>query len=88
MTETELYSLWCENASEDPDLQKELAEIEGAVKISHSFSSKEQASFNFMATVTICSDSGAKKIKSDTVFTFCPSICHEVMEPDAMILIL
>ena len=29
MTETELYSLWCENASEDPDLQKELAEIEG-----------------------------------------------------------
>ena len=27
-----------------------------------------------------------KKIKSDTVFTVSPSICHEVMGPDAMIL--
>ena len=28
-----------------------------------------------------------KKIKSVTVFTFSPSICHEVMEPGAMILV-
>ena len=28
-----------------------------------------------------------KKIKSDTVSTFSPSICHEVMGPDAMIFI-
>ena len=28
-----------------------------------------------------------KKIKSATVFAFPPSICHEVMGPDAMILI-
>jgi len=28
------------------------------------------------------------KIKSDTVSTVSPSICHEVMEPDAMIFIL
>ena len=27
----------------------------------HSFSSKEQASFNFMAAVTICSDFGAQE---------------------------
>ena len=27
------------------------------------------------------------KIKSDTVSTVCPSICHEVMGPDAMILV-
>ena len=27
------------------------------------------------------------KIKSDTVFTVSPSICHEVMGPDAMILV-
>ena len=27
--------------------------------VSHSFSSKKQASFNFMAAITICSDSGA-----------------------------
>ena len=29
-----------------------------------------------------------KKIKSVTVSIVCPSICHEVMGPDAMILIL
>ena len=34
-----------------------------------------------MAAVTICSDFGAKKIKSDTVFTVSPSISHEVMGP-------
>ena len=28
-----------------------------------------------------------KKIKSDTVSTVSPSICHEVMEPDAMIFV-
>ena len=27
-----------------------------------------------------------RKIKSDTVYTFSPTICHEVMEPNAMIL--
>ena len=36
-----------------------------------------------MAAVTICSDFGAQKNKSDTVS---PSICQEVMGPDAMIL--
>ena len=44
-------------------------------------------SFNFMAAVTICSDFGAPKIKSDSVFTVSPSICHEVMGPDAVILV-
>jgi phosphoglucomutase len=29
MSEIELYSLWCENATEDPDLQAELAEVKG-----------------------------------------------------------
>ena len=37
-----------------------------------------------MAAITIYSDFGAPKIKSATVF---PSICHEVMGPDAMILV-
>ena len=37
---------------------------------------------NFMAAVTICSDFGAQKIKSLTVFIISPSICHEVMGPD------
>ena len=47
------------------------------------FFPKKQVSFNFMAAVTICSDFGAQKIKSDTVST----ISHEVMGPDAMIFV-
>ena len=56
-------------------------------RLVHSFSSKEQASFNFMAVVTICSDFGAQKIKTDTVSIVYPSTGHEVMGPDAMILV-
>ena len=35
--------------------------------------------FNFMAAITICSDFGAKKIKSVTVSIVSPSIWHEVI---------
>ena len=47
-----------------------------------------QASFSFMAAVTICSDFGAPhpKKKSVTVSIVSPSIYHEVMGPDAIIL--
>ena len=41
-------------------------------------------SFNFMAAVTICSDFGVQKIKSDTVSTVSPSICHDVMGPGSI----
>ena len=37
-----------------------------------------------MAAVTICSDFGAQKNKSDTVSMVSSSISHEVMGPDAM----
>ena len=37
-------------------------------------------SFNFMATITICSDLETKKIKPVTASNFSPCICHEVME--------
>ena len=40
-----------------------------------------------MAAVTICSDFGDQKVKSVTVSTVSPSICHEVMGLDAMILL-
>ena len=43
-------------------------------------------SFNFTAAVTIGSDSGVPKIKSLTIFNVSPSICHEVMGMDAVIL--
>ena len=52
----------------------------------HSFPSKEQVSFNFMAAVPIHSDLGAQQNKICLCFHFLP-ICHEVMGPDAMILI-
>ena len=42
-----------------------------------------------MATVTICSDFGAPppQMKSVNVSIVSPSICHEVMGPDAMIFV-
>ena len=40
-----------------------------------------------MAAVTICSDLEPPEIKSVTVFTVSLPICHEVMGPDAMILL-
>ena len=46
------------------------------------FSSKEQVSFNFKPAVTICSDFGAQ----ENTVTVSPSICHEVMGLDTMIL--
>ena len=45
----------------------------------HSFSSKEQVFFKSVAAVTICSDFGAKKIKSVTISMASPSICHAVI---------
>ena len=43
--------------------------------------------FNFMAAVTICSDFGAPTNKVYTVSTVSPYIYHEVMVPDAMIIV-
>ena len=52
-------------------------------------------SFNFMAAIIICSDFGAQqkkkkkknKKKSATVSPVSPSICHEMMGLDIMILV-
>ena len=45
-------------------------------------------SFNFMAAVTICSDlEGPPKIKPLTVSIVSPSVCYEVIGPDAMNLV-
>ena len=40
-----------------------------------------------MAVVTVCSDFGAQENKICHCFPLFPSICHEVMGPDAMILV-
>ena len=55
--------------------------------ICHGFSSKEKESFNFMAAVTVHCDFGDQEEEICHTSTFSPSICHEVMRPDAMILI-
>ena len=41
-----------------------------AVQICHSFPSKEQSSFNFMAAVTVCSDFGAQENKISQCFHY------------------
>ena len=53
----------------------------------HSFPFKEQVSFNFMAAVPVRSNFGAQERKICHCFHFPPSVCHEVMGPDAMILV-
>ena len=55
-------------------------------EVCHSFPSKEQVSFHFMATVTVYSEFGAQENKNGHCFHFF-SICHEVMWWDATILI-
>ena len=64
--------------------QSNVSAFQYAVWVGYSFSSKEQASFNFMAAVTICSDFGAQENKVSHCFHRFPSICHELMGPDAV----
>jgi len=45
-------------------------------------------SSDFMATVTICSDFRAQEEEICHYFHLSPSICHEVMGLDAMILVV
>ena len=56
--------------------------------VCHSFPSKEQGYFNFMEAVTIHSDFGTQGNKICQFFHYFPSICHEMMGLDAMILVI
>ena len=55
-------------------------------KVGHSFSSKEQVSLNLWLLSLSAVILEPKKIKSVTVSIVSPSIHHEVMGPDAVIL--
>ena len=81
---TSLHNYW-KNHSFDMRtfVGKVMSLLFNMLSVCHSFSSKEQASFNYMAAVILES----KKIKSVTIPTFPPYICHEVMGLDAMILV-
>ena len=67
--------------------QHDVSGFENAVQVCHNFPSKQQAAFNFMAAVTIHSDFGVQENKVCHCFHCFLSICHEVMELDAVILV-
>ena len=85
---TSVHDYWKNHSFDYMDLcqQSDASAFKYAVQVCHSFSSKEQASFNFMGTVTVHSEFGALENKICHCLHFYPSIFHEVMGPDAMIL--
>ena len=60
-TLTSIHDYWKNHSLEYTNLcqQSDVSAFQYAVYVCHSFASKEQVSFNFMAVVTICSDFGA-----------------------------
>ena len=62
-TLTSIHDHWKNHSFDYPDLcqQSNVSAFKYTVLVDHSFSSKEQVSFNFMAAVTICSDFGAQE---------------------------
>ena len=60
-----------------------------AVQVGHSFSPKERTSFHFAGAAGVCGALGQPpKMKSFPLSVLSPSICHEVMGRDAMILVV
>ena len=68
--------------------QSDVSAFYYAVQVCHSFSSREQASFNFMAAVTISSDFGTQENKGCHCFHCFPIYLPGSNGPDAMILVL
>ena len=67
--------------------QSDVSAFEYSVYVHHSFSPKDQVSFNFVAAVTNQWLLEPRKIKSVAASTFSPSVSHEAMGLDAMILV-
>ena len=81
------YDYWKNHTFDSTDIcqQSDVSAFEYAVKVCQSFPSKKQVSFNFVTAVSIISDFGAQGSKFYHCSHFSPSICHEVMEQDAVI---
>ena len=64
-TFTSVHDYWKNHRFDytDPCWQNDISDFKHAVQVCHSFPSKEQASFSFMAAVTTCSDFGALQSK-------------------------
>ena len=54
--------------------QSDVSAFQNAIWVHHSFSSKEQVSFNFMVAVTVHSDFGAQENKICHLFHFSPHL--------------
>ena len=87
---TTVHDHWEDHSQDYKDLgqQSNVSAFQHTVYVCYRFPAKKQSSSDFMAAVTTCSDFRAKKRKAVTTLTFSPSICHEVMGPDAMILVI
>ena len=67
-----IHDYWKNHSFDNTDLVgKVMSLLFNMLSVFHSFSSKEQASFNLMAVVTICSDFGAQE-NSLSLFLFFP----------------
>ena len=86
---TSIHDYWKNHNFDYMDLhqQSDVSAFEYVVQVCHSFPSKEQASFNVMATVTIHSYFGGQENKICHCFLFFPPYSCHVMGPDAMIFV-
>ena len=86
---TSIHDYWKDHNFDYMDLcwQGDVSTFKYVVEVCHMFSSKEQASFNLMTAIKIHNDFEAYKNEVCPICNYYPSICHEVMGPDAMILV-
>ena len=77
-TLTSIHDYWKNHTFDQMDFcqKSNVCAFQCAVYVGHSFSSKEQVAFNFMAASPSAVILEPKKIKSLTVSTVSPSICH------------
>ena len=68
--------------------QSNVSAFQHTVQVCHCFPAKKQSSSDFMAVVTVHSDLGAQEEEICPCFHLFPFYCHELMGPDAMILVL
>ena len=73
-TLTFVHDFWKNHSFDYTDLcwQSDVSSFYYAVLVCHSFSSKEQVPFNFMAAVTICGDIGAQENEISHVWVAIP----------------
>ena len=67
---TSIHDYWKNHSFDYTDFywQSDISAFEYAIWVCHSFPSKEQESFNFMAAVIDCSDSGAQEKVTASTF--------------------